>query len=233
MGVKNVGCGCLTLIVAWASVSIIASMVKGCIEDARRPLLDPVVDTPQATADFVKEQLSKSPKAKKKSSSLPTGGFEIDLLTKSGSDKRFTFNIKGRNKDGDIQMSIKEVGGIDSVLGGMLRLNLVYWDPSFPDQKGLTFQVLFNDERGCFIRSPEKGLKTVYVANKERFAAQLTSTRNVKLSPTRPVLKKTRTLTDTTVLLPENLVPVKAAIVKEHDKRGKPIETYIRNQHTR
>ena len=233
MGVKNVGCGCLTLIVAWATASVIASMVKGCVEDARRPRLEPIVDSPETTAAFVKEQLAKASEMKKKSMSLPTGGFEIDLFTKSGSDKRFTFNIKGRNKDGDIQMNIKEVGGIDSVLGGMLRLNLVYWDPSFPNQKGLTFQVLFNDEQGCFIRSPEKGLKTVYVANKERFAAQLTSTGNVELSPKRPILKKTRTLTNTTVLLPENLVPVKAAIVKEHDKRGKPIETYIRNQHTR
>lgn len=233
MGAKNVGCGCLTLVVAWATASIIASMVKGCIEDARRPLLHPVVDTPQATAEFVKEQLAKEPKAKKKSASLPTGGFEIDLLTKSGSDKRFTFNIKGRNQNGDIQMSVKEVGGIDSALGGMLRLNLVYWNPSFPNQEGLAFQVLFNDEQGCFIRSPEKGLKTVYVANKERFAAQLTSTGDVELSPKRPVLKKTRTLTDMTVVLPENFVPVKTAVVKEHDRSGKPIETYIKNQHTR
>ena len=231
MGVKNVGCGCLTLIVAWASVSIIASMVKSCVEEARRPRLEPIVDTPQATAEFVKEQLSKNSSRKK--TLVPTGRFEIDVLTQHGPNKRFTFNMKGRDKEGGIQMSVKEVGGTDSVVGGMLRLNLVYWNPALPEQKGLAFQVLFNDEQGCFVRSPEKGLKTVYIANNERFAAQLTSRGDVLLSPTKPEFKRTRTLTNTNILLPENFVPVKTIIVKEHDKSGKPIETYIKNQHTR
>ncbi len=233
MGVKNVGCGCLTLIVAWASAGIIVSLVKSCIEDVKRPKWEPIVDRPEVTAEFVKEQLSKNPAMKRKSMTVPTGTFEIDLLAKSGSDKRFTFNIKGRDKDGGIQMNVKEVGGTDSVLGGMLRLNLVYWNPSFPDEKGLSFQVLFNDEQGCFIRSPEKGLKTVYVANKERFAAQLTASGNVQLSPTRPVLKKTRTLTNMTVLLPDNFVSVKPIIVKQHDKYGKPVQTYFKKQNSR
>lgn len=234
MSVKNTGCGCLTIITSWLAIWFAASTVKSCYNSYTAPKINPSVNNPNATAEFVKKQLETEEKKKPQNTTfIPAGTFTIDLLSQKGPDKRFVFNIKNKNRQNEIFMNIKEIGSANSSLGGMVRFNIVYWDPSRPNQNGLFFQISFNDERGCFIRPPEDDLKTIYIANNERTSAGFTASHTLYFSSALPNLKKTRILNHSMIKLPERFHSILPQVIQMHNLSGKPLETFVQNQHTR
>lgn len=230
MGVLKTAGGCLNLIFTGATFCFVGMLLKNCYHNMTQPQTDFSSDIPGATADFVKTQLAKDPTMQKKTAPRPSGKFIVDILTRHGPDKRFTFNIKPRNNRNEILMDIKETGDKASTIGGMLRFNVIFWDPAQPDHDGLSFQICFNDEQGVFIRPAEKTLKTIYVANKERICTQLAQ-RDVHFYTLQPNLKHTHILSNSRVLLPENLMPIKKSVIQNHNKFGRAIE--LIPQHTR
>lgn len=198
------GIGCGTIIMGWIALSIAASALRSCgvftgdlekdviedgssymkkkFEDAKQYLEEPVQDmhqtvsknvpllkdATQVLADNVKPQFHVD------TSTAPCGSFYIDLKAQKGSNKRFSFDVLGREENGDIRLTITEYGGKDTELGGSIKFNVVYWEPDQESKKGIGFCLSFNPRKGCLLLPFDSKVKPlVYIGEGDRLCVEL------------------------------------------------------------
>lgn len=105
--------------------------------------------------------------------SVPCGTFTIDISDDLTSPQQFCFDIKGKEKSGEIRLSYSEYGDSHYQSNGNIKLNIVFWNPQNPQQKGIAFLLDFKQKKGVLIRPFDNSKQTVYVANGERLCATL------------------------------------------------------------
>lgn len=225
MSVKNKGCGCLTLMIMTPAALFALSFLHSCVKRAFSPSTSYYEDVPGLTDQFVKEQLSGYSSASTPSKpSTPTGKFTIDLKSREGKDRRFQFNIKGRNRTGDLKMDVTEIGGGNSDFGGMVKFNVVFWDASNPEQKALKFQLIFNQTGGCYVTPAAYSSKTIYIADKERVCAKRFRNGEVFFAKESPALGKENVINATEITLPEEFVKIGSGAIETHNNCLGPFE---------
>lgn len=225
MSVKNKGCGCLTLIMAAPAALLALGFLKSCVTNAFSPRTSYYEDIPGTTNKFVKEQLSGYRSASTGTrQSTPTGSFTVDVKSKSGKDRQFQFHIKGRDSTNNIKMDVKEIGDGACNFGGPVKFNVVFWNPSNEENKGLNFQVNFNQNGGCYVTTPNAGAKTVYIAHKERVCAKRFSSGEVFFATVSASLGKEQPINQAELILPESFVKITQNAIQAHEKYNGPFE---------
>ena len=240
---KGVGCMGKLLIGGFAFLTI-GGVGKYIYEQAAKPKGDIVRNVPGMTNDFVRTQLAKKrnngtstntttqlPVISAVHEAHPVGQFTVDLKTQDGSPRRFEINVQGRNSRGEIKVKVREIGKKNTRLGGMARLNAVFWDPANPEQKGLCFQLCFNDERGCFIRPYDSSVQVVYIGKNERLYAQREASGTLLFGNQIPNMRGTGVLSRSDMVLPEYNVPIVQKVLNVHNRDGRPI--YMRRDNSR
>lgn len=239
------GIGCLgKLVIGTIAVLTVGGMGRCVYDQATKPKGNIVRDVPGMTNDFVRTQLSKKrnngastntttqlPVIAAVQEAHPVGLFTVDLKTQDGSPRRFEINVQERNSRGEIKAKVREIGKKNTRLGGMARLNVVFWDPAKPEQKGLCFQLCFNDERGCFIRPYDSSVQVVYVGKNERLHAQREASGTLLFGNQIPNMRGTSVLSRSDIVLPEYNVPIVQKVLNVHNRDGRPI--YMRRDNSR
>ena len=82
-----------------------------------------------------------------------TVDFTIDLKSKSGSGRSFSFDLADTVSDGHLKMKVSEKGETKTDFGDNIYLNVVYFNPNKPQSKGLAFSIVFC-QNGGFLLMP-------------------------------------------------------------------------------
>ncbi len=152
----------------------------------------------------------------------PTGSCTVDFLSKKGPNKRIVFDVLGRDEFGDIKVKTKEIGSYRTTLGGTARFNVIFWDATAPEKKGLAFQVALNDTTGLAIREYDAGLPAVLLSDGERVCGELGAGRRVVFKGTKivPNLAKTSVIDRSESVVSERFLDISQDIINQHQKYG-------------
>ncbi len=128
------------------------------------------------------------PSLKKTASPLPAiceNGFALDLKTQTGELRRFYFDMKnGSSQSDSMKVSVSEYSGSISEIGGNIKLNLVYYNPSQLAKGGKAFSVILNHKKGFLVAPYDSSLtQTVCVAGGDRVSLSYNQgTKNISIS---------------------------------------------------
>lgn len=207
--------GCGTLFGLWVAGGLITCTSKSCggtgnaktdLYDAPKDALTKLVDS----RDF--EDVK-----------TPTGSFDIDFVTQKGVNKRYVFDVLGRDSSGEIKVKVKELGSDKSVLGGTARFNVVFWNQVYPDKKGVGFNVCLNNQGGLSIGPYNSRFQTLIISDGERTCGQCYSNNRVGFSQISPDLRRSKVMKRVELTLPEKLMTIPKSVIDCHDTYGNPV----------
>lgn len=151
---------------------------KDVITPSQKERVAPVVSTPKSFT---------LPSFKKTSPSLPAiceNGFALDLKTQTGELRRFYFDMTAASQSASMKVSVSEYSGSVSEIGGNIKLNLVYYNPSQLAKGGKAFSVILNHKKDFLVAPYDPSLtQTVCVAGGDRVSLSYNQgTKNVSIS---------------------------------------------------
>ena len=151
---------------------------KNVITPSQKERVAPVVSSPKVP--------SVAP-LKKTKSTLPAiceNGFVIDLKTQTGETRRFYFNMSPTTQMSSMKVSVLEYSGSISEIGGNVKLNVMYYNPSRVANGGKAFSVIFNHKKGFLVAPYDPSLtQTVCIADGDRITLSYNQrTKNVSIS---------------------------------------------------
>ncbi|MBQ9090292.1 MAG: hypothetical protein IJY58_04510 [Alphaproteobacteria bacterium] len=213
------GRGCLTTLFVMAGLvgaGTVMSGLKSCGKSTGNIVTDVVEvskDATEAVSDWRDFEDVKT----------PTGKFKIDFVSRFGPNKRFEFVVQGRDKDGQVKMKMRELGGEDTSLGGMARFNVIFWEAAYPEKKGLAFQLCLNESSGAFVRSYDASLPTLIITDGERVTGHRQENANVTFDMQIPDLRRSKSRGRKELSLPDKQVDIPQKVIDEHDINGVPL----------
>ncbi len=214
-----VGKGCMgtvAVLTAWFALGWVVTSMKGCVQmpESAKDVIDKAKQTYQRVAE---------PQEKVTRPKVPTGSFKIDFQSEKGLDKRFEFDVRGRDENGAINVKIKEWGHKQSDLGKNARFNVVFWNAGVPEQKGLAFQVNLNRLGGVSIHPFNNQLRTIIISDGELICGRYNDN-VIRFSPDpAPDLAKARVISQSEAKLPERLMQIDKYSVSLHNKKNMPL----------
>lgn len=213
------GRGCLTTLFVMAGLvgaGTVMSGLKSCGKSTGNIVTDVVEvskDATEAVSDWRDFEDIKT----------PTGKFKIDFVSRFGPNKRFEFVVQGRDKDGQVKMKMRELGGEDTSLGGMARFNIVFWEAAYPEKQGLAFQMCLNESSGAFVRPYDATLPTLVITDGERVTGRRLANGNIAFDMQIPDLRQSKSRGRKEISLPEKRIDIPQSIINEHDIHGIPL----------
>lgn len=207
--------GCGTLLGLWVAGGLITCTTRNCggtgnpktdLYDAPKDAIQKIVDT----RDF--EDVK-----------TPTGSFKIDFVSQKGPNKRYDFDVLGRDENQEIKVKIKEIGSPKSTLGGTARFNVVFWNQVYPDKKGVAFQVCLNNNGGLSVGPFNNRYQTLIISDGERTCGQCYKNNKVGFSQISPDLRQAKVMKRSEIALPEKLMSIPNTVIECHDQYGKPV----------
>ncbi len=213
------GTGCMTIIggiTVWLAIGAAFHSLKGCGHVTGNPEVD-LIDKAQETYEKVTDE------RKFEAEAVPTGSFKIDFHSQKSSDKRFEFDVRGRDENGTLKVNVRELGRKESDLGQNARFNVVFWDAAEPEKKGMAFQVNLNRLGGVTVHPFADNLQTVIISGGELVCGRFKGNSIQFVPEPAPRLDRVRTLNRTELTLPERLMRIDSYSVSMHNKTNVPL----------
>ncbi len=217
------GKGCMTIIVgltAWFALGVAYHSLKDSemVKDASKLFRDTSKDVAEKTKETYESITGET-----KETTVPTGSFTVDFCSRKSTDKRFEFNVVGRDDTGKLKMKIREYGRQESDLGANARFNVVFWDSAEPEKEGLGFQVNLGRLGGVTLHKYNDHLPTLIITQSELVCGEFNNDGKIHFT-TNPAsrLKSARTLSRPELEIPEYRIRITPQAVRIHNKDNLP-----------